>query len=150
MAAVTIHTSAQSTTDPASLRRRRRASSVAVAVVSTSVIYLAASAAAVDFRLTDPGAAQALRLNLAAIVSVTLLFGVLGWAALAVVERRSRRARAVWSTLAGAVLLLSYVPIAIEQATPATKATLAIIHTTVALALLPMLRHSPTAVRGPQ
>jgi hypothetical protein len=42
--------------------------------------------------------------------------------------------------LAGAVLLLSYVPIGIEHATPATKITLALMHTTVAATLAPMLR----------
>lgn len=41
--------------------------------------------------------------------------------------------------LAGTVLLLSYVPIGVEHATPATKITLTLIHTTVAAALFPML-----------
>jgi hypothetical protein len=125
-------------------RRRSAARSVAVAAASTSTIYLAASAAGVGFTLTDPGKSQAVHLTLPAITGVTLFFALLGWAALAVLEHCSPRARAIWIALAGAVLLLSFVPIGIENATTATKTMLALIHTTVAVALLPMLGRSRT------
>jgi hypothetical protein len=48
----------------------------------------------------------------------------------------------VWTTLAVAVLALSFVPIAIEQATTSTKIMLAVIHIVVAGVLVPALRAS--------
>jgi heme A synthase len=50
----------------------------------------------------------------------------------------TRRVRA--TAVVAAVLVLSFVPIGIEQATPATKAMLTVIHIAVAVALVPMLR----------
>ena len=44
----------------------------------------------------------------------------------------------MWRALAVAVLLLSYAPIGIEHAAASTKVMLVIIHTTVAVVLLPM------------
>jgi hypothetical protein len=127
-------------------RRRRRAGSVAIATLATSVIYLAASWAGVDFNLTDPGKTQPVHLSLPVISTVTLFFALLGWGALAALEHhRSRRAATVWRAMAVTVLLLSYAPIGIEHATASTKAMLVIVHTTVAVALLPMARRGRRA-----
>jgi hypothetical protein len=126
-----------------------RAISVAAAVISTSAIYLIAAAAGVDFRLTDPGAASsAFHLTWAIIVEFTVFFSVLGWVTLAILERRIRQAHAVWGSLVGAVLLLSYAPIGIEHASTATKIMLVLIHTSVAVAMFPMLRYRPRARRA--
>ena len=131
-----------------SQRRRGRARLVATAMFSTSAIYLAASAAGVSFNLTDPGKSQAMHLTLPVIAGFTLFFALAGWAALTTLEHHSRRAPAIWSVLAGTVLLLSFAPIGIEHASPATRAVLALIHCTVAAALVPMLRYSPARRRA--
>jgi Family of unknown function (DUF6069) len=120
--------------------RRLRAVAVGTAVVTTGTLYVAARALGTDFTLTDPGKAQAHQLILPEIVVFTLVFSLLGWAALALLERYVRRARSIWTALAGAVLLLSFVPIAIEQATGDTKVMLALIHTAVAAVLVPVFR----------
>ena len=73
-------------------------------------------------------------------VLVSVVFGLRGWAALAVLERWTRRPVRIWSALAAAVVLLSMVPIALIDASGGTKAGLAVLHVVVALALLPMLR----------
>jgi Family of unknown function (DUF6069) len=44
------------------------------------------------------------------------------------------------TALAAAVLLLSFVPIALDQATGATKALLVVIHVTVAAVIVPVFR----------
>jgi hypothetical protein len=76
--------------------RLRRAILVAAAVFLTSAIYLIAAAAGVDFRLTDPGAlSSAFHLTWTIIVEFTLFSSVLGWATLAILEHRVRRAHAV-------------------------------------------------------
>jgi hypothetical protein len=132
-------------------RRVSRVISVTAAVIATGAIYLVAAAAGVDFKLTDPGnSSSAFHLTLLIVVEFTLFFSVLGWATLAILERRIRRAQAVCGALAGAVLLLSYVPIGIEHGSTATKIMLVLIHTSVAVALFPMLRHRPSPARQAQ
>jgi uncharacterized membrane protein len=124
--------------------RRDRAKAVGVAALATSLLYLVARALGTDFTLTDPGKAAAHTLVLPEILGFTLVFSLLGWGALAVLERYTRHARAIWSVLAGTVLLLSFVPIAAEHATTDTKVMLTVIHLAVAATLLPMLRHTST------
>jgi hypothetical protein len=120
--------------------RLRRGIAVGAAVVTTGTLYVAARALGTDFTLTDPGKAQAHQLILPEIVVFTLVFSLLGWAALALLERYVRRARGIWTALAGAVLLLSLVPIAIEQATGDTKVMLVLIHAAVAAVIVPVFR----------
>lgn len=143
------HTGQGETASGAESTARRRAGSVAIATLATSLIYLTASWTGVDFNLTDPGKTQPMHLTLPAISTFTLLFALLGWGALAALEhRRWRQAATVWRALAVTVLLGSYAPIGIEHATASTKALLVIIHTTVAVALLPMARGGRRAVRA--
>jgi Family of unknown function (DUF6069) len=124
---------------PALGRPRARTGLAAAAAGAASVIYLVASGAGVPFELTDPGKTQPMHLTVVTIAVVAGFFALAGWAALALLERHSGRAGRIWGILAGAVLLLSYLPIGIEHATPATKITLVVIHTTVAAMLFLML-----------
>jgi hypothetical protein len=120
--------------------RRLRAIAVGAAVVTTGTLYVAARALGTDFALTDPGKSQTHQLILPEIVVFTLVFSLLGWAAITLLERYVRRARGIWTALAGAVLLLSFVPIALEQATADTKLMLVLIHAAVAAVLVPAFR----------
>lgn len=120
--------------------RRTRGIAVAAAVVATGAIYAAARALGTDFKLTDPGKTATHQLILPEIAVFTVVFALLGWAALALLERFTRRAIAIWTALAGTVLLLSLLPIALEQATGSTKIMLIIIHATVAAVLVPAFR----------
>jgi hypothetical protein len=70
---------------------------------------------------------------------LTALIALLGWGALALLERVTRHARTVWTGLAVAVLAVSFVPIAVEKATADTKIVLVLIHLVVAAVLIPML-----------
>ncbi|MFD2767452.1 DUF6069 family protein [Micromonospora eburnea] len=124
-----------------SRRRQQRALGVAAAVCANSLLYLVARAAGTDFTLTDPGATQSHQLILPEIAVFSLLFGLLGWAALALLERFTRHARVTWTLLAGAVLTASFLPVFIERATADTRIMLCALHVVVAAALLPMLRH---------
>jgi hypothetical protein len=128
-------------TSPARSRRFRIAA-VGAAVLVNSALYLSARAAGTDFKLTDPASTQFHALVLPEIVAFTLIFALLGWSALALLERFARHARGIWSALAVSVLLLSYVPIALETTTVDTRIMLTLIHTAVAAALFPMLRRS--------
>lgn len=128
------------TTSAATRTAVRRGTAVVAAIVANSAIFLGARALGTEFQITDPGATEAHQFIVPEIAVFTAFFALLGWGSLALLERVTRRAKVVWTTLAAAVLVLSYVPIGIEQATPATKAMLAVIHTVVAVALVPMLR----------
>jgi cell division protein FtsL len=120
--------------------RRTRGIAVAASVVATGTIYVAARALGTDFKLTDPGKTETHQLILPEIVVFTVVFALLGWGALALLERFTRHAQAIWTALAGAVLLLSLVPIALEQATGDTKILLVVIHAAVAAVLVPAFR----------
>jgi len=122
--------------------RRTRGLAVVASAVATGTIYVAARALGTDFTLTDPGKTEAHQLILPEIVVFTLVFALLGWGVLALLERYARRARTIWTALAGAVLLLSFVPIALEQATGDTKILLAVIHVAVAAVLVPVFRQA--------
>ena len=119
-------------------RRLVRAGCAAAAGLANGAVFLALRAGGVDFTTRD--AAGEHPFPASGIVLVSVVFGLLGWAALAVLERWTRRPVRIWSALAAAVVLLSMVPIALIDASGGTKAGLAVLHVVVALALLPMLR----------
>lgn len=76
------------------------------------------------------------------VIGFTLVLALLGWGALAVLERYIRRARTIWTMIAIAVLMLSFVPILGVEATSGTKSVLSLMHLAVAAVLIPMLRRS--------
>ena len=79
------------------------------------------------------------------VVAASLLAALLGWVLLAVLERRTSRARAVWTGVALVVLLLSLSGPLTGGTTPSTTATLVLMHLTVAAVLIPTLRRSSPA-----
>jgi hypothetical protein len=140
---MTATTTVQQTARPVTSGTRRvRGFAVATAVLSTSLLYLVAKALGTDFKLTDPGTPEPHALILPEIAVFALVFSLLGWGTLALLERFTRRPKVIWSVLAIAVLVLSFVPIGIEQATVDTKVMLSVIHLAVAAALVPMLRRT--------
>jgi hypothetical protein len=117
--------------------RRRRAAVVGGTVLATGAVWLVADALGADFVLTDSTGTATISLPVVAVF--TLIFGLLGWAALAALERWTRYATRSWRYLAAAVALLSLVPVFAEHATGGTKAALTLIHLTVAAVLIPAL-----------
>ncbi|WP_331768054.1 DUF6069 family protein [Embleya sp. NBC_00896] len=125
-----VHTSA----------RRTRAVCVGLAVLANTVLFTVAAALGTDFEITDPGKTEAHRFVAPEIAVFTLAVGLLAWGTLAALERFTRTAKTIWAALAGAVLLLSFVPIGLEQATTDTRIVLGVLHLAAGAALLPMLR----------
>jgi hypothetical protein len=121
--------------------RLTRLGLVAGAGLTNTVIFLVAHAAGTNFTITDPGAAAKSHTFAAAEIGIfSVIFALAGWATFAALERWTRRPQVIWAVLATFVVLLSFVPIGIEHATTSTRIMLGVIHTMVALALLPMLR----------
>ncbi|WP_331765767.1 DUF6069 family protein [Embleya sp. NBC_00896] len=105
-------------------------------------MFTVAAALGTDFEITDPGKSEAHRFVAPEIAVFTLVVGLLAWGTLAVLERFTRSAKTIWAVLAGTVLLLSFVPIGLEQATTDTRIMLGLLHLAVGTALFPMARTS--------
>ncbi|GAA1720278.1 DUF6069 family protein [Nonomuraea bangladeshensis] len=111
------------------------------AVLATGLLWLAARLLEIDLRVDQPGDGQPpVTVGLPLVIGATLVLSLLGWGALAVLERFTRRARTIWSVSACAVLLISFVPIAGVEAALGTKIILSLMHLAVAAVLIPMLR----------
>ncbi|MDJ0342912.1 DUF6069 family protein [Streptomyces sp. H10-C2] len=121
-------------------RQRVRAAGVAGSVLAACAVWAAGRALGADFRLADSMGEAVINLPVVAVFS--LLFALLGWGTLALLERFTRHARTAWTTLAITVLLLSVLPIFAEQATTATRIALCLVHGAVAAVLVPVLRRS--------
>lgn len=129
---------------PGSLRGKRRiirAGAVAVAALANGLLWLGAAALGVDFVLSD--SVGTVVIGLGTTLVATLIFGLLGWGTLALLERLTVRAVTVWTVLAGLVAVLSLIPIYLEEATTGTRAALALIHLAVAAVLVPAMRIKP-------
>lgn len=123
-------------------RRRVRAAAAAGTVPAACAVWAASRALGADFALADSMGKAVIGLPVVAVFS--LLFALLGWGVLALLERFTRHARTAWTALATAVLLLSLLPVFAEEATTATKAALSLVHAAVAVVLVPVLRRTAT------
>ncbi|MET7964618.1 DUF6069 family protein [Micromonospora zamorensis] len=131
--------SAAAVTTPTTSTLRRRALAVGVAVVACLAIWSIGALAGVDYTVESPGQ-PATVIGAGAIFVVALGAALLGWAALALLERFAPRvARPVWISLAVAVTLLSLVPLVGVEATGGAKLTLGATHVAVAVALIALL-----------
>lgn len=121
---------------------RTRALAIAVAAVAAFAVWVVAVpllGGDLRFRFGH-GAVQTV--EPAAVVAGTIVASLLGWAVLAVLEKRSRRAARIWTGIAVAALLVSLIfPIVAGIAT-STKITLILMHLAVAAVVIPALRHS--------
>lgn len=127
--------------DPVGRRRRGRAITVAVAVLAAIVIRLTAEMADADmvtaFEGQDP-----MNVNLALVISTSLLVGLASWAALAILERLTSHAATAWTALAVVVLLLSFGPVFLADVTSGTRVTLALTHLIVGVVLIGGMRRT--------
>lgn len=61
------------------------------------------------------------RFDLVVVTQVTLVVGLAAWGVLALLERTTRHATAIWTALAVVVLVASYVPVFLVEATTVTR-----------------------------
>jgi hypothetical protein len=123
-----------------SARRPVRAIAVGGAVLAASLLWLVARALGVTFRVDPHHGHPPQVLSLPLIIGFALFFCLLGWASLALLERLTRRAKAIWTALGVVVLLLSFVPIISVSASAGTRAALSLIHCSIAAVLIPSMR----------
>jgi Family of unknown function (DUF6069) len=137
MAASTTLNPPSRTATAGSTRRRARALTVVAAIVAAGAVWCVGRLFGVDFRLADNQGEVVLTLPI--IAGFTLVCSAVGWTALAALERFTHSARTTWSALAAAVLVLSFVPIFLENATVGTEVSLVLVHLAVGVVLIPRL-----------
>lgn len=102
--------------------------------------------AGVDLAVRIGSAATAPQhIGLASVLVVSLLAAMAAWGMLAVLERRTKHGRRIWTVLALVLLVFSLSGPLTGGITVAAKVALALLHLTVAAVLIPMLlRTRPT------
>ncbi|MEU1488182.1 DUF6069 family protein [Streptomyces sp. NPDC005752] len=130
--------------------RRRRLAVTGLAVLAPVLVWLVADPV-LGHRLRIVAVEQPLDIGAVPVVLVALLAALAGWGLLAALERFwVRRARAVWTGVAVAVLAISFLPLTGDGMDGATRAALALIHLAVAAVLIPGLRTKDAAAATPQ
>jgi hypothetical protein len=79
-------------------------------------------------RIADDAGQHTLEIGVVAVIILAFAAGVAGWALLAVLERLTRRAIAIWTTSATLVLLVSFLPPAAPGADTTTRLGLGLMH----------------------
>ncbi|WP_405108899.1 DUF6069 family protein [Micromonospora sp. NBC_01405] len=124
-------------------RRRIRALAVLAATAATHTVWYAATGpAGIDVEVRSGTGPQPLAPG--AVAAATLLAGLAGWALLALLERRTRRARGLWTAVAVAVLLLSLAGPVTEGVGTAATVTLLALHLVAGAVLIPVLGRGGT------
>jgi membrane-associated HD superfamily phosphohydrolase len=137
-----MYTSAAIVTDTpiANHPSRPRALGVAAAALAAVAVWVVAVpllGADLTVRFGH-GAAQTVQVSF--VIATSILASLLGWALLAILEKRTRRAVAIWTGIALVTALLSLLFPILAGITTSTKITLAMMHLTVAAILIPALR----------
>ncbi|MGI5196267.1 DUF6069 family protein [Streptomyces sp. CA-288835] len=129
--------------------RKRRLGVTALAVLAPVLVWLVADPL-LGHRLRIADGEQTLDIGAVPVAVVALLASLSGWGLLAALERfGARRAHAIWTGVAGAVLALSFLPFIGDGMDGGTRVSLALMHLAVAAVLIPGLGgRSPGAGAG--
>ncbi|WP_419996440.1 DUF6069 family protein [Streptomyces boninensis] len=128
--------------------RRRRLAVAGAAVLGPLLIWLVTDPV-LGHRLQITDGEQTLDLGVVPVVAVALLAALAGWGLLAALERfAARRARAVWTASAVAVLAVSFLPLTGDM-DGGTRTALALMHLAVAAVLIPGLRGNGSGAAAP-
>ncbi|MFF0446249.1 DUF6069 family protein [Streptomyces sp. NPDC004609] len=129
--------------------RRGRLGVSGLAVLAPVLVWLVADPV-LGRRLRITDGEQTLDIGAVPVVLFALPAALAGWGLLAALERFGvRRARAVWTGVAVAVLALSFLPLTGDGMDGGTRAALALMHLAVAAVLIPGLRRKEAAAATP-
>lgn len=116
----------------------RRLLTIAAAVAATLAVWLAA-VPILGVELAARAGGRTIEVGPGAVVIATVVAGLAGWALLALLERLTLRARAIWTAIAAAVLVLSMLgPLGGIGA--ASQLTLALMHLAAGAVVIAGLR----------
>lgn len=124
-----------------STRRRRRLAAVGAAALAAAILWLAAQILGIELRVAAGGTQPPPVVTLPITLFMAAGSAALGWGALALLERVTRRARTLWTWLAVLVAVLSLaMPLTDQIASTATKLILLLMHVAVAAVVIPVFR----------
>ncbi|GGV30637.1 hypothetical protein GCM10010245_49570 [Streptomyces spectabilis] len=116
---------------------------VALAVLAPVLVWLVADPL-LGHRLRIADGERTLDIGAVPVAVVALLVSLCGWGLLAALERfAARRARVIWTGVAGAVLAGSFLPFIGDGMDGGTRVALALMHLAVAAVLIPGLAGRP-------
>jgi hypothetical protein len=124
---------------------RIRMIAVSCALVATCLLWIAAHGAGVAMKVGLHSGRLPQTFGLPFLFGFALLISLLGWATLVILERFTRRPLHIWTSLAVATFVLSFIPIAAAEASPGTKTVLSLIHIAVGGSLLIGFRRCPVS-----
>ncbi|MES9543365.1 DUF6069 family protein [Actinomadura sp. NPDC000600] len=128
--------------------RRARALAVAGAVAAALAIWAIGEPLLGHDLVVQQKGQEPQDLGAAAIGVFALAPSLLGWAALAALERVTPLTARIWTTAALIVLALSFLPIIGVQASGGSKAVLALTHVAVGAILIPVFWRTATSRRA--
>jgi hypothetical protein len=142
---MTATTALDHTTSATARLARTRALSVVGATLAAAAVWVVAVPLLGAHLLVRFGAGAPQTIGIDFVVGATLMASLCAWGLLALLERRTPRARTIWTGVAVAVLLVSLsLPLTAGIAV-STKAALALMHVAAAGILIPALRRSSSA-----
>jgi predicted permease len=133
-------TAREYTTPTTASLRQTRALSVGGAVIAAVAVWVLAVPLLGVHLIVRFGNGSPQSVGVDFVVGATLIASLLGWGLLAMLEKRTSRARTIWTVVAIAVLLVSLSLPLSAGTTASTKAVLAVMHMAAAAVLIPGLR----------
>jgi Family of unknown function (DUF6069) len=133
------HTTVPASTSTTGSLARTGVVAAALASGATTIVAAVGSAAGISL---DVGGAP---LPLVAFAVLTALFSLVGLVLAAVMSRKARHPRSTFIRTTAALTVLSFVPDAIADAAPATKALLMLTHLVAAAIVIPAIARRLTA-----
>ncbi|MEU0217235.1 DUF6069 family protein [Streptomyces sp. NPDC006265] len=128
--------------------RTRRLGVTALTVLAPVLVWVVADPL-LGHRLRIADGEQTLAIGAVPVAVVALVASLSGWGLLSTLERfGARRARAIWTGVAGAVLALSFLPFLGGGMDGGTRVSLALMHLAVAAVLIPGLGGRSPEVRA--
>jgi Family of unknown function (DUF6069) len=132
--------------------RARALAVIAAALAALAVWLVTDPLLGIDLTgTTAPGSQELMSITPALVAGTSLVVALAGWALLALLERFTARARAIWTAVAVLFALLSLAgPLSILASTSAANAlALALMHVAVAAVFIPMLAGTAPAPARP-
>lgn len=122
---------------------RGRVITVLAAVVAAVVVWLlAVPVLGNELLVPQGGGKEPFEISVPFVVISALLPALAGWGLLALLERRTSRARTVWTVVALVALLVSFAPLTNGDIESSTRLWLGLMHLAVAAVLIPGLTRS--------
>ncbi|MEV0916194.1 DUF6069 family protein [Streptomyces sp. NPDC049967] len=126
------------TASPTRQQAGRRIVCLLAATVAAVIVWLIAhSALDIDLKTKAQGGGDPQEVGLAMVIGATILIGLVAWGVVALLDRKSPKARTRWTVIASIVFVVSLLGPFGSGEGGSTKAALLCMHLVVALVLIP-------------